>query len=165
MIHLTTDYICKYINKGSDQTIFTVQQQSNTNTESRNEVQMFRASRYVCSNEAAWQILGLLLHEMHTTVTHIALHLPNGEHLYFTEANLYDQILTPLTTTLTAFFRLFQIDEFAQTLLYTEIPKYYTWNSSRKEWKQHLQGTPIEGWHSVKASDSLGRIYTVHLSH
>ena len=82
---------------------------------------------------------------------HLAVHFPNGERVYFREASLHDRIATPLTTTLTAFFRLCQIDEFAQILLYTEVPKYYTWNSSRKEWKRRLQGTSIEGWHDVKA--------------
>ena len=76
---------------------------------------MFRAGLYVSSNEAAWQILGLLLHERHPTVTHLAEHLSNGEYVYFTEATY--MIATPPTTTLTTFFRLCQIDEFVQTLL------------------------------------------------
>ena len=122
--------IFKYINKSSDQAIFTIQQQGNSNTEPRNEVQMFRVGRNVSSNEAAWRILGLPLQERHPTVTHLAVHLPNGERVYFTEVNLHDRIATPPTTTLTAFFRLCQIDEFAQTLLYTEVPKKDTWNSS-----------------------------------
>ena len=84
---MTIDYICQYINKGSDQAIFIVQQQGNTNTEPRNEVQMFGVARYVSSDEAAWRILGLILYERHPTVTHLAVYLPNGERVYFTVAN------------------------------------------------------------------------------
>ncbi|KAI8419999.1 hypothetical protein MSG28_008599 [Choristoneura fumiferana] len=46
----TIKYICKYINKGSDQAIFSVQQQGNPNIAPRDEVQIFRAGRYVSSN-------------------------------------------------------------------------------------------------------------------
>ncbi|GFU79862.1 helitron_like_N domain-containing protein [Trichonephila clavipes] len=46
-------YICKYINKGSDQVIFNIRQQGNVNIDPRYEVQTFRAGRYDSSNEAA----------------------------------------------------------------------------------------------------------------
>ncbi|KAG5893814.1 hypothetical protein JTB14_027851 [Gonioctena quinquepunctata] len=46
-------YICKYINKGSDQAIFNIRQQGNVDIDPRDEVQTFRAGRYVSSNEAA----------------------------------------------------------------------------------------------------------------
>ena len=59
-------------------------------------------------------------------MTHIEVHLQNGKRVYFTEANLHDRIATLPTTTLTAFFRLCQTDEFAQTVLHTEVPKYYS---------------------------------------
>ncbi|GFW96523.1 ATP-dependent DNA helicase [Trichonephila clavipes] len=96
-------YICKYINKGSDQTIYNIRQQGNINIDPRDEVQTFRAGRYVSSNEAAWRILGLPLHERHPTVIHFAVHLPNGERIYFTENNFRERMATPPKTTLTAF--------------------------------------------------------------
>ncbi|GFS51293.1 uncharacterized protein TNCV_3533481 [Trichonephila clavipes] len=76
-----------YINKGSDQAIFNIGQQGNVNIDPRDEVQTFRTGRYVSSNEAAWQILGLSLHERHPTVINLVVHLPNGERVYFTENN------------------------------------------------------------------------------
>ncbi|GBP45275.1 hypothetical protein EVAR_29023_1 [Eumeta japonica] len=157
-------YICKYINKGSDQAIFNIRQQGNVNVDPRDEVQTFRAGRYVSSNEAAWRILGLPLHERYPAVTHLAVHLPNGERIYFTENNFRERMAAPPKTTLTAFFLLCQNDAFAKTLLYVDVPRYYTWNVSLKEWKRRLQGTPVDGWPGVKAGDTLGRIYTVHVS-
>ncbi|GFV33810.1 ATP-dependent DNA helicase, partial [Trichonephila clavipes] len=159
----TIKYICKYINKGSDQAIFNIRQQANVNIDPRDEVQTFRAGRYV-SNEAAWRILGLPLHDRHPTVIHLAVHLPNGERIYFTENNFRERMATPPKTTLTAFFQLCQNDAFAKTLLYVDVPRYYTWNVSLKEWKRRVQGTHVNGWPGVKAGDALGRIYTVHVS-
>ncbi|GFY20157.1 uncharacterized protein TNCV_2148501 [Trichonephila clavipes] len=71
---------------------------------------------------------------------------------------------TPPKTTLIAFFQLCQNDAFAKTLLYVDVPRYYTWNVSLKEWKRRVQGTHVNGWPGVKAGDALGRIYTVHVS-
>ncbi|GFR05144.1 uncharacterized protein TNCT_265001 [Trichonephila clavata] len=65
-------------------------------------------------------------------------------------------------TTLTAFFLLCQNEAFAKKLLDVDVPSYYTWNVSLKEWKRCLQGTPTDGWPGGKVGDALGRIYTVH---
>ncbi|GFX79541.1 ATP-dependent DNA helicase [Trichonephila clavipes] len=157
-------YICKYINKGSDQAIFNIRQPGNVNIDPRDEVQTFRAGRYVSSNEAAWRILGLPLHERHPTVIHLAVHLPNGERIYFTENNIRERMATPPKTTLTAFFQLCQNNAFSKTLLYVDVPRCYTWNVSLKEWKRRVQGTHVNDWPGVKAGDALGRIYTVHVS-
>ncbi|GFX98538.1 ATP-dependent DNA helicase [Trichonephila clavipes] len=75
-----------------------------------------------------------------------------------------DKILSPPKTTLTAFFHLCQNDTFARTLLYSEVLRYYTWNTSKKEWHRRIQGTPVENQPGVKASDALGRVYTVHVT-
>ncbi|CAK1595111.1 unnamed protein product [Parnassius mnemosyne] len=91
-------YICKYINKGSDQAIFNFR-----NTDLANpvdEVQTYQSGR----------------------------------------------------------------DEFAKTLLYVEVPRYYTWDASRKTWKRRIQGTSVHDWPGVKSGDALGRVYTVHVS-
>ena len=53
-------YICKYVNKGSDE-----------------------MSRYVSSNEAIWRIFSFAIHERHPTVVHLAVHLENGKRVYF----------------------------------------------------------------------------------
>ena len=102
------------------------------------------------------------IHERHPTVIHLAVHLENGQRVYFTEENLYQRVLEPPNTTLAAFFLLCQKDNFAKTLLYCDVPKYYTWNPSAKVFKRRVQGVPVPGWNGVKATDALGRVYTVH---
>jgi hypothetical protein len=85
----------------------------------------------------------------------LSVHLADELRVYFTEAN------SPKTA-LTAFFDLCQKDNFARGLLYCDIPQYYTWNSQRKMWNRRKQGTPVPDHPSVKSSDTIGRVYTVH---
>ncbi|GFU82854.1 uncharacterized protein TNCV_266511 [Trichonephila clavipes] len=48
-------YICKYVNKGTDQTTFSVEDQD--------EVSRYESSRYISSPEAFWRILCFSIHE------------------------------------------------------------------------------------------------------
>ena len=49
-----------------------------------------------------------------------------GQRVYFTTQNVLQQTIQPPSTTLTSFFSICQNDDFARTLLYSEMPKYYT---------------------------------------
>ncbi|UYV81931.1 hypothetical protein LAZ67_21000181 [Cordylochernes scorpioides] len=149
-------YICKYIYKGSDQSIFAV---SSAQTES-NEVLEYQHGRYISSNEAVWRILGFPIHRRHPMVQHLSVHLENGQRVYFTSANAALQAHRPPKTTLTEFFALCQRDNFAKTLLYVEVPVYYIW-SATKSWQPRKQGTRIADQVAF-ASDAIGRVYTVH---
>ncbi|UYV72954.1 hypothetical protein LAZ67_10001257 [Cordylochernes scorpioides] len=97
-------------------------------------------------------------------VIHLAVHLENGERIYFNQNTLAHRMRNPPRTTLTAFFSLCQTDSFARTLLYPDVPQYYTWNSSAHEWRRRVQGKLVEGWPGVKRSDTIGRVYAVHVS-
>ena len=66
----------------------------------------------------------------------------------------------PPKTTLTQFFALCQKDAFAKTILYPNIPKYYTWND--KEWKPRRRCKPVSNYPGKFQSDTIGRVYTVH---
>lgn len=151
-------YICKYVNKGSDQAVFGLDKDGTA----INEVQQYLMGRYISSNEAVWRILDFPIHERHPTVVHLAVHLENGQRICFTEDNLLQKVNEPPNTTLTAFFLLCQQDDFAKTLLYCDVPKYYTWNASEKIFKRRIQGAAVSGWSGVRATDALGRVYTVH---
>lgn len=126
------------------------------------EIQQFQMGRYISSNEAVWRILGFPIHERHPTVFHLAVHLENGQRVYFTRANAQDRAAAPPATTLTAFFTLCTDDLFARTLLYSQVPTYFTWNAARKKFQRRKQGTPVEGWNNLCSTDALGRLYTVH---
>ncbi|UYV66800.1 hypothetical protein LAZ67_4002883, partial [Cordylochernes scorpioides] len=51
-----------------------------------------------------------------------------------------------------------------RTLLYPDVPQYYTWNSSAHEWRRRVQVKLVEGWPGVKRSNTIGRVYAVHVS-
>ena len=151
-------YICKYVNKGGDQAVFGLEKEN----PSVDEVTNYQLGRYISSNEAIWRILGFLIHDRHPTVIHLAVHLENGQRIYFTEKTALEKIKEPPRTTLTAFFELCQRDSFARTLLYCDVPRYYTWDISRKEFKRRIQGERVDGQEEIYSSDALGRVYTVH---
>ncbi|GFU70859.1 ATP-dependent DNA helicase [Trichonephila clavipes] len=50
------------------------------------------------------------IHERHPTVIHLAVHLENGQRVYFTADNVRARALVPPATTLTAFYSLRQDD-------------------------------------------------------
>ena len=151
-------YICKYVNKGSDQAMFGIEKDGTA----IDEIKHYQLGRYISSNEAVWRILDFPIHERHPTVVHLAVHLENGQRVYFTEDNVQQKINEPPKTTLTAFFLLCQKDDFAKTLLYCDVPKYYTWDASGKIFKRRVQGTAVPGHPNIRATDALGRVYTVH---
>ncbi|UYV67627.1 hypothetical protein LAZ67_5001401 [Cordylochernes scorpioides] len=156
-------YICKYVNKGSDQAIINLRREGR-GPDPQNEVRMYQCARYISSNEAVWRLLSFPLHQRHPAVIHLAVHLENGERIYFNQNTLAHRMRNPPRTTLTAFFSLCQTDSFARTLLYPDVPQYYTWNSSAHEWRRRVQGKLDEGQPGVKRSDTIGRVYAVHVS-
>ena len=66
----------------------------------------------------------------------------------------------PPKTILTEFFVLCQRDDFAKTLLYMDVPRYYTWRN--KSWSRRKQGKDVTGFPGVKEAHILGRVYTVN---
>ncbi|GFY30226.1 ATP-dependent DNA helicase [Trichonephila clavipes] len=150
-------YICKYVNKGSTW-VFGV----GNVAAPLDEINQYQLGRYISSNEAVWCILSFPIHERHPTVIHLAVHLENGQRVYCTADNVRARALVPPATTLTAFYSLCQDDFFAKTLLYSEVPKFYTWNASTKKFQRRKQGKAVEGHTNLYSSDALGRLYTVH---
>jgi len=151
-------YICKYVNKGSDQAVFGMERVG----AGQDEIARYEHGRYISSNEAVWRILGFPIHERHPTVQQLAVHLENGQRVYFTEENIQHRAQVPSDTTLTAFFKLCRDDDFARTLLYSQLPAFYTWETTGKRWKRRVQGAAVPGFPGVHQTDALARVYTVH---
>ncbi|XP_054091371.1 uncharacterized protein LOC128922976 [Zeugodacus cucurbitae] len=101
-------YICKYVHKGSDMAVFRVE---NTNVNAppvnkNDEITLYQIGRYISSNEAAWRIFGFPIHERDPAVVQLAIHLENGQRVFFTNETAIDRAINPPKTTLTAFFEL-----------------------------------------------------------
>ncbi|GFR01921.1 ATP-dependent DNA helicase, partial [Trichonephila clavata] len=144
-----------YVNKGSDLAVFGVQ---NAN----DEVTSYQNGRYISTSEAIWRILSFSIHERFPPVTHLDIHLENGQRIYFDPSNVRGVVENPRNTTLMAFFDLCQNDEFAASLLYEEIPGYYTFNKQNGSFQRRRRGTPVEGHPGIFHEHTLGRIYTIH---
>ncbi|XP_060878261.1 uncharacterized protein LOC132950734 [Metopolophium dirhodum] len=148
-------YICKYINKGSDKATFSVK---NPNDEVENYVN----GRYISTSEAVWRILEFSIHERHPTVLQLAVHLENGQRVYFTTETAEQVTQNPRKTTLLVFFELSKEDEFAKTLLYYEVPQYYTWANNK--FSRRKRGEDVVGHPGIKKDTALGRVHGVHSS-
>lgn len=152
---ISIKYVLKYVHKGCDQAMFTLQ------SSQVDEIADYQNAQYVSSNEAAWRKLEFPIHERDPPVQQLAVHLENGQRVYFTEDTAMDQASgDPPKTTLTKFFALCQVDDFAKTLLYVDVPKYYTW--SNKSWNRRKQGTTVTGFPGLKEAHVLGRVYTIN---
>ena len=148
-------YILKYVRKGCDQAMFALR------SSQVDEITDYQNARYVSSKEAAWRILEFPIHERDPPVQQLAVHLENGQRVYFTEDNALDRGSgDPPKTTLTEFFALCHVDSFVKTLLYADVPKYYTWNN--KSWSRRKQGTYVAGFAAIKEAHVLGRVYTIN---
>ncbi|KAL8621837.1 hypothetical protein ACOMHN_046041 [Nucella lapillus] len=148
-------YVCKYINKGSDQAVFTLENGL------RNEVAEYLTDRYISTTEAVWRILRFPIHKRQPTVERLAIHLENGQQVVFNETNLADRAENSPQTTLTEFFQLYEEDPFAKTLLYVEIPLYYTW--SQKKWIRRKRGKVVPPHAGIFKGDALGRVYRIDI--
>jgi hypothetical protein len=152
-------YICKYVNKGNDQAVFGLEQKDVV----INEVDNFQIGRYISSNEAVWRILEFSIHEHYPPVVHLNVHLENRQRVVFNKNNMHEYAERPPRTTLTAFFELCKSDPFARTLLYPDVPQYYTWNPSDKKFSRK-RGIDNNQFSDIKSANALGRVYTVHPS-
>ena len=148
-------YVCKYVNKGPDAAMFALLKEN-----TRDEVAQFEQGRYISTNEAAWRIFGFPIHGHYPTVLPLAVHLENGQRVYFTEENVAEVVNNPKDTTLQAFFKLCQKDSFARTLLYPEVPSYFRW--VKNKWIPRKETTPVEGFPGYFKDAALGRVYTIH---
>ena len=91
-------YVLKYVHRGSDQATFQVakdnatghQGHATTTTETRqtDEINDFVNARYIGSTEAFWKIFHMSIHERFPPVFQLAVHLENGQPVYFTENNV-----------------------------------------------------------------------------
>ena len=94
-------YVLKYVHKGCDQAMFALW------SSQVDEISDYQNARYVSSNEAAWRILEFPIHERDPPVQQLAVHLENGQRVYFTEDTALDRASgDPPKTTLTEFFTL-----------------------------------------------------------
>ncbi|GBP23366.1 Protein ALP1-like [Eumeta japonica] len=120
------------------------------------------ATWYISTSEADWRLFEFPVHDRHPTVVHLAVHLENGQRVYFTTGIAHQVVQNPRHTTLLAFFAFCNENEFAKTLLYREVPQYYTWVNNK--FTRRRRGEDVVGHPGIKKDAALGRVYEIHPS-
>ena len=140
--------------------MFQIQETEGTNR--IDETDEFQNARYVGSSEAVGRILEHRISDHFPLVVKLAVHLENGQCVFFNEENAIDvAIQNPPPTTLTAFFDLCCHNDFAKTLKYHEVPEYYTWQNGVKRWQRRKRGKAVENQEGVWKCQAIGRIYNI----
>ncbi|GFU52991.1 uncharacterized protein TNCV_1142801 [Trichonephila clavipes] len=128
------------------------------------EITLYQIGRYISSNEAAWRIFGFPIHERDPAVVQLAIHLENGQRVFFTNETAIDRAINPPKTTLTAFLNCVIVRMILvllqRTLLYSQVPRYFTWTQT-KTWMPRKQGSPVAACLNLFKSNALGRLFTV----
>jgi hypothetical protein len=142
-------YMFSYIYKGSTSTTASV-------TDSHDEIKLFSDGRITSAAEALWHVLKFKSHGQSPSVQRLSCNLPCDQTVDFDPEDDLDTIATDMQaqiarpTHLTAWFTLNEVDAFARTLLYIDIPNHYVWIDSELKWKRRTQRCKV-----------LGRIYPV----
>ncbi len=100
-------------------------------------LQHFFIHRYISPVEACWHIFGFKMCGKSHTVERLPIHLEDRQSCVFSEEDDMLQVLDRnRETKLTQFFELCCSDEFARTLIYSELPRFYCWKSRQKVWER-----------------------------
>ena len=126
----------------------------------KDEVETFVNARYISASEAHWQIYGYNLHSRKPTVEKLHCYLPGDQMVFYKEgqesvAVAHSQSITKFTD----YFRLNERDCEAHTVLYPDLPKYYTWNKGKMMWQKHKRGFVENNYCFV--NNTLGRTITL----
>ncbi|GKD56363.1 hypothetical protein Tco_1289750, partial [Tanacetum coccineum] len=139
-------YLFKYINKGPDRVTAAVV------SDEVDEIKDFYDCRYLSACEAAWRIYGFDIHYRTPPFERLPFHLQDEQSVIFDATESIDYTLEKSSVNETKFVKwmeLNKIDDFASTLLYAEIPKYYVWNTQKRIWDERQRGFSLGRIHHV----------------
>ena len=147
-------YVVAYIQKGHDAAVFGV-------FDRQNEIRSFQLGRFLGPVEAIVRILQFSIHWRYPAVLVLTVHLEDEQNVHFSEETAVAQAERgPPATTLTEFFRLCQADDFAKTLLYREVPEFYT-EGPQHTWSRRKRGTRHPDWPGVFQAQTISRVVSV----
>lgn len=146
-------YIYKYLYKGYDCAMIKYSQATQQDEYTWDEIQAYLDTRYVGPVEAMWRIREYRMHDRSHAVIRLAVHLELQQNVVFREGEEQQALERSLQkgTTLTAWFKLNQVDINARTKYYTEIPYHYTFDG--RSWKPRLSGKVLSRMYTVSPSD------------
>lgn len=143
----------KYVYKGHDRANMRVEDGADDGNGSDNVdgITAWQDSRYISATECTWRLFGYRIHGQWPPICRLDVHLPDMQRIVFREdADVAAVLRQRQNTKLTARFNLNQIGGFARTLLYTEIPKFYSFRKSDGTWRRR-----------TRSAGAIGRLYFV----
>ena len=160
----------KYINKGSDRVLVS----TDDGKKAPNEVKNYVNGKYTSGSESLWRISGFPINWMYPTVEKLDLHLEGEQDVFLKEeTNLKEAIQKKSKTQLTAWFQLngkknedgslSEDAQIANSIIYPNVFKYFTWNSGKNEWRKRKNRMSWDK-DSDALSDTIGRIAFVPLN-
>ena len=130
------------------------------------EIKNYVDARYLSASEYLWHLFGFPMQDCYPTVQKLQLHLHDNHQILYTKGEEAAALDRPVNTTLTDYFDTVRSEKNdplpdtevemyprAPELNYADIPTYYTWE--RVKW--NCRKNP-------KQSDTIGRIYSAHMS-
>nr|GFA45346.1 hypothetical protein [Tanacetum cinerariifolium] len=147
-------YLFKYINKGPNKVTATI------DGEEVDEIKDYLNCRYLSSCETAWRVYGFDIHYRTPSIERLPFHLKYEQHVIFDATESINYVVDKSSVNETKFeswMHLNQIDTFARSLLYVEIPRYYVWNQKQRVWTRRKQGKILGRIHHVPPS--WGELY------
>ena len=134
-------YIYKYIFKGYDTASLIVTVNGDVSVD---EIKTYMGCRYVSPPEAHWRLFAFQMHDRSHAVIRLQVHLRSLDAEDLMDVPM-EEVAIPANnigiTTLTRFFMMNQDPNSpTRTLLYTEMPFFYTWEGRTKMWNHRQQG-------------------------
>ena len=111
-----------YLNKGKNKAVVGF-----ANRYRNDEITRYQITRYISANERVWRILKFPIHDHFPAVEQLQVHLENDQRTLFNAYNAEDLAQETPATSLTGFYELCATDDFAKSLLYIDVPRYYRW--------------------------------------
>ncbi|SGZ34846.1 BQ5605_C075g12927 [Microbotryum silenes-dioicae] len=153
-------YLFKYVYKGPDRAVARVERAANgegarEDEPVRDEINEFVEGRYISAPEAVHRLFGFSVGRVWPPVNRLPVHLENQQSVQINPNEPLPLDTPPTRSKLTGFFDLCAAapdGELTTTLLYTNVPRYYSWNKEKLRWKRRVHDRNV-----------IGRIYTVPL--
>ncbi|KAJ4786766.1 ATP-dependent DNA helicase pif1, partial [Rhynchospora pubera] len=148
----TIKYLFKYILKGHDRAIVTVEHasastsaapaQQQTAQTATDEIRQYLDCRYLTPHESIWLVFSYDIHYSYPSVERLLVHLASQNNVVFRDFQELGEIAESDSfgfTKLMAWFELNKTDELARLLTYIEIPTKFTWKQNEKKWARRIQ--------------------------
>ena len=138
-------YMYKYVYKGHDRVMVEFQGDKN------DEIKRYVDARYVSASEACWRLFTFCMQDRFPPIQRLALHLENQQSVTYREGHAEEAVQRLKDTTLTAWFKENERNPESNSLLYTDMPEHFTWDSKSSTWKKRRRNYL-----------SIGRMYSAH---